>query len=904
MKRLTSFFVAESKGLLETVGESLLLLEKSPDDSETLNSLFRAMHTIKGGSGMFDVGPLTEVVHAAEDVLDAIRQGRVAFTSNMADIFLDSFDQINDWLDAFEKANSLPDSAAGIGKELSEALRALMSDVPDTRDGADRSQTTTRPDPEPNVWLDWLIALSDSSRRDLYCKAKSALRVVRYTPNEQCFFHDIDPLDLVQRIPGLRLLSINTREPCADMAEFDPYRCILDFHAVIESSEEAIRQHFHEVAESFEIEPLSRVSLVFPTGSVGDSGLFAGFVEDARALVTSKKWEDLRVAIQAALELAGPDLIQRSALQWLEAVLNEQEVDTGLVKRLLDVVATGNSFSCGVSRTGGTDPAADEGVCGRDSEIPSYLVDAGAEIMQAQAELLSLPCEPEMRPGRLASVVTVLDRVFRQTGMTELCVRLEEARKASDEKLDFMPVRDLAAEALVTLRFSQAADTGRESIGGQPAETSSTAKSKLHPGSDNKKPAEEAAVPSSIRGRSDDFGTGKKITTLKVDQGKIDTLIDLVGELVVAKNSLPFLAKRAEEVFGAREMSKEIQGQYDVINRIANDLQGAVMQVRMVPVSHIFQRFPRLVRDLSRRLDKRIRLVMEGEETEADKNVAEDLADPLIHLLRNSIDHGIESPAERTSTGKNPEGEIRLSAAQADDHIEIEIRDDGRGIDPEKVKCRAYEKGLLTEDQVETMSDEDAVQLIFHPGFSTVEEVSDLSGRGVGMDVVRTMVTQKGGTLSVDSEKGKGTCIRLSLPLSMAVTHVMMIEVGNGTYGVGIREIVETVRVSSKDIHRIKNRETVVLRDRVIPLSRLDRVLGLNGKAHQTGTNGEVAILVVDVEGQQLGLGVDRFHESVDVILKRMDGCMAKFKIYAGAALLGDGRVLPVLNLKEVAKCL
>jgi len=323
----------------------------------------------------------------------------------------------------------------------------------------------------------------------------------------------------------------------------------------------------------------------------------------------------------------------------------------------------------------------------------------------------------------------------------------------------------------------------------------------------------------------------------------------------------------------------------------------------MVPLSHVFQRFPRLVRDLSRKLNKKIELVLEGEDTKADKTVVEDLAEPLVHLIRNSIDHGIEPPDERKSLGKPEKGTITLRAIPLEDQVIIEVIDDGKGIDVEKVKQKAYEKGLITEEELDTISDHDALQYIFAPGLSTAEKISDLSGRGVGMDVVKNMVENVGGTIAVFSEKFKGTTVRINLPLSMAVTRILMVEVSKELFGFPIENVAETVKIPKDDIKFIKNKETIVLRDRLIPIYRLNNILGLDLSEHNTDDE-EVAILIMQLKNTEFGIVVDKFHEGIDIVLKPLEGIMSRYTLYSGATLLGDGRVLLVINPKELVKWL
>jgi two-component system, chemotaxis family, sensor kinase CheA len=411
--------------------------------------------------------------------------------------------------------------------------------------------------------------------------------------------------------------------------------------------------------------------------------------------------------------------------------------------------------------------------------------------------------------------------------------------------------------------------------------------------------AEPAATGDAGKPRGDDATGSGHTKVLKVNQDKIDRLMDLIGEMVVAKNALPYLATRAEQVFGQRELSREIKAQYAVINRIAEDMQHAIMQVRMMPVGVVFQRFSRLVRDISRKLNKEVQLVIEGEETEADKNVIEALADPLIHIVRNSLDHGIETPEVRRAAGKPLPGTIKIRAHQESDRVIIEISDDGAGINTDRVRAKAIERGLIPADKAATLSEQDAVQLIFLPGFSTTDVISDLSGRGVGMDVVRSAVERINGQVQLSSVTGQGATIRLSMPLSMAVTNVMIIETAGRRFGIPMDMIVETVRVHGDDIHRFKSAATTVLRQRIVPLRPLNQLLSLP-ESPRINAEGELAVLVVRLLGENVGLMVDDFHGATDIILKPLEGVLSGLTGFAGTALMGDGGVLMVLNPKEL----
>jgi two-component system chemotaxis sensor kinase CheA len=408
-----------------------------------------------------------------------------------------------------------------------------------------------------------------------------------------------------------------------------------------------------------------------------------------------------------------------------------------------------------------------------------------------------------------------------------------------------------------------------------------------------------AMAPAEAGARADPDAGERTQRALKVPQEKVDRLMGLIGEMVVAKNGLPYLAQRAENDFGQRELAREIKAHHAVIHRIADEMQSAIMQVRMLPVGVVFQRFGRLVRDLSKKLGKEVQLVLEGEETEADKNIIEPLGDPLIHILRNSLDHGIERPDERLAAGKPAQGTIRIRAQHEGDRVAIEIRDDGAGIDAGRVRRKAVERGLVSAQQAAELSDAEAAELIFLPGFSTAETVSDLSGRGVGMDVVRTAVQRLHGSVALHSRRGEGTTIRLSLPLSMAVSHVMVIESAGRRFGVPMEGIVETVRVPAAGIHQVKQCRTAVLRGRVVPLLELNERLGLPEPA-RLNADDEHAVLVVRHGLEHVGLLVDDFEGVSDIILKPMEGVLAGLTGFGGTALMGDGTVLLVLNLQEL----
>ena len=893
MNPMLEAFISEARDLIEAASSCFLALEDRPGDAELLNDLFRSIHTIKGGAGLFKIEPFIRVVHRAEDALDRIRDGELDLTPERTDIFLEILDQISTWLDELEATEELGPDAEERSAALVAQIEAMTATGPASPPPPAQKEQEQGPVPEageqpaaeeqpldsspPPPWLARAVDACFAANRPEIL-ARSPLVAITYTPDEQCFFTGDDPLLTVRNTPDLLWFTVEGPDSWGDVTEFDPYQCRVRFHCLAGADEPTLREHFQYVEEQVEFQEVSRAALLQPSGAPAASATADAFVADARTAIANSDWDQLASLSRAALETAGPELFTASALRRILLLLAAQVHEASLFSMLVEAVAK-QAWPVG------------ESVSAQPEDSPPSSADQNArkdlpagddrtlalDILHTQDRILEMPCAPELWQGRLRAVATTIQRTLESLGEEGQAAKLEEAVAEAIARHDATPVRRILGSAL----------KGKEATVPLAAPTA---------------PPSPATPPEK---RPPDLGQTRKErrpTVIKVDHARIDALMDLAGELVVAKNGLPFLARKAEEEFGLRELAREIKQHYAVLNRIVDELQHTVMQVSMVPVSTVFGRFPRLVRDLSRKLGKEIRLLIEGEETEADKNVIESLSEPLIHMVRNSIDHGIEPPEVREENGKERCGVIRISARQTGDQVVIEVQDDGRGIDPEVIKKKAYEKGVISEEQLDTITDAEAVRLILAPGLSTAEQVSDLSGRGVGMDVVRNAVEQAGGTLDIESSLGRGTTVRLSMPLSMAVTQVMLVEVGGQSFGVPMDAIRETVRVPAKEIRRIKGQEVVVLRQRLIPICRLRQVLGLNdehAKARETE-----AIMVVSVAGQEIGLVVDGFDEGVDIILKPPEGIMAKFRLYAGTALLGDGRVLLIFDLKELIRCL
>jgi two-component system chemotaxis sensor kinase CheA len=395
---------------------------------------------------------------------------------------------------------------------------------------------------------------------------------------------------------------------------------------------------------------------------------------------------------------------------------------------------------------------------------------------------------------------------------------------------------------------------------------------------------ETAAAP------SDGAAAGQmRSSMVRVDFAKLDHLLNLVGELIVNRTKLDELARRlAVEAPTAGAALVEAVHQVGVVS---SQLQETIMDVRMLPIRHVFERFPRLVRDLARQQGKQIELVLQGEETRVDKAVIDELGEPLVHMIRNAVDHGIEPPAARRARGKSETGTLLLSAAQESNQVVITMIDDGGGIDAASVRRKAIERGLLSPD--EALSDREAIQLIFTEGFSTASSVTDVSGRGVGLDVVVKSMERLNALIEAETIPGAGTKFTLQLPLTLAIITVLMVDVGDEVYALPSGAVVESLRYARKDLVRMNGRDTLRVRDRIVPFVHLAELFG------KSDAGGDNAYAVIIGRGdKRLGLSVDRLRGQQDVVIKALDAVVSSAQVgIAGATILGDGRVVLILDV-------
>lgn len=376
--------------------------------------------------------------------------------------------------------------------------------------------------------------------------------------------------------------------------------------------------------------------------------------------------------------------------------------------------------------------------------------------------------------------------------------------------------------------------------------------------------------------------------TVRVDTERLDFIMNLVGELVLVRNRMNTL----KLTFDNEEISQVIA----TLDVVTSDLQGAVMKTRMQPVKKVFGRFPRVVRDTARMLGKEVELVLIGEETDLDKNLVDALADPLIHLVRNSVDHGIEMPEVRSAAGKPAQGTVTLSAAQEGDHIRLSIQDDGAGMNAELLRRKSVEKGLLTQEAADRLTPQECFELILLPGFSTKDQISDISGRGVGMDVVKTAITRLSGTIAIESELGLGTTISIKVPLTLAILPTLMVVVSKRKYAIPLGIVSEIFEMADKEVNIVDGQATIIVRERALPLYRLNHWLALPGEVMATRSATDLVVMV-QVGAQLIALVVDSVIGQEEVVIKPLGELLHTVAGFAGATITGDGHIALILDL-------
>ena len=624
---------------------------------------------------------------------------------------------------------------------------------------------------------------------------------------------------------------------------------------------ELIEQIDHDLVEleanPEDLELLNRIFRVAHT--VKGSSSFLNF--DVLTELTHHMEDVLNKARKEELKMT-PDV--------MDVVLESVDMMKGLLHSIRD---HGNDTDAGIDI---------KNICARLTQISEGEAPSAAEPSAPAA-----PSEPTPAPEEPAQATT------------------EEHHDIDDADLSKLSDDEVEAEIERLLKVRKAEDQARRASkagGAKPAATAESAAPKPTPA-----PAPKAAPVSKEKDADKKVpavsgGAIAQEQTIRVEVKRLDHLMNLIGELVLGKNRLLKIYDDVEERYEGEKFLEELNQVVSSLSLVTTDIQLAVMKTRMLPIAKVFNKFPRMIRDLSRELGKQIDLEISGEETELDKSIVEEIGDPLVHIIRNSCDHGIEDPETRKAAGKSEKGTVQLKAYNEGNHIVVEIVDDGKGLDADMLKAKSIEKGIITEREADAMSEKEAFGLIFKPGFSTAAKVTNVSGRGVGMDVVKTNIEKLNGIIDIESEVGKGTVMKLKIPLTLAIIQSLLVGTQEEFYAIPLASVLETVRVPIDDIYTIDGKNVLRLRDEVLSLVRLSDVFGVS-KVFDGGD--QTYVVIIGVAEAKLGIIVDTLVGQEEIVIKSMGDYLQNIPGIAGATIRGDGRVTLIIDvgaMMEMAK--
>ncbi|MDR2076442.1 MAG: chemotaxis protein CheA [Desulfovibrio sp.] len=926
-------FIVEAKEHLETIEPNLLELEKAPDNLSLLNEIFRPMHSLKGASGFMGLNRMNTLAHRAENILDELRKGNMTVNSEIMDIILASTDALRQMIDSLESTNTEGDVDISSLVDKLDALKAgggsppapaaapettpAPAAAPEPAPSPAAPETTPAPAAAPAAqasarqggdvqgWLETLpnlpayslTAFGEGHLRDFIEEAKDTfsslsdglLELEKDPRNHDLindlfrYFHNLKGNSGIVGFQEMNSLT-HEAETLLNAVRKDEYAVsspLVDLLLLVVDVLEAL---------VYRIDTAAGTAAPFDASELLEKlrqAVAGGAVEPPASLVSSQAGEDPAAQKTAAPQKTGTPAVDSHDLQIFQNTIGQQ---FGTIKSALE----------GARADGANREYADalfrslttiQNSCnfmGLD-EIKVYAQRTAGLVDQGRSSGIDFSLMADLLQQECAIIEDMLkDAVARLAGTPPS----PPAAPSSPETAGAPASAEIAA-APPAVAQPAAAPPAAEPAAAPPTAAQPAAAPAAKPAA-----APPAAKPAAHPGKADDGGA-KSSSTIRVDHEKLDHLMNLIGELIINRNRYSMLARQLEGVNNADVglIAQNLSETTYAMARISDDLQDTIMKVRMVPVSSVFSRFPRLVRDLSRKSGKEVDLIMEGEETEQDKSVVEVIGDPLVHLIRNAMDHGIEPEGDRKERHKPLKGSVWLRAYYKGNSVAIEIEDDGKGIDPEKMREVAVKKGILTPEEVRNLDERESMELIFAPGFSSAEVITDISGRGVGMDVVRTNIKNLKGSINILSEVGKGTKFTLSLPLTLAIIDALMVNVGTEMFAIPLDAVSETTKIEAHRLTDVKGRKAVTLRGEVLGIVNLSELLGLESDSYQHEV---LSVVVIHDNDRRLGLVVDRLLERQEIVIKPLGSYLGDIKGISGATIMGDGSVILILDPHEI----
>jgi len=899
MDPLLEQFLSEARENLAFIDQNIE--EIGGDDPELLNSVFRAAHTLKGGSGIVGFESIKEITHHAEDLLDMLRAEKIEFADGMTDALYNAFDEVMNLVEAAEESGEIVDSDAETVDNIVKELNIQMG-----KDKVVEDEwkvpflLATNVEEMINYPLRTLRGLNsiklpfvNKELNETFCN-NSNFYAVLFDVDDSCMVYGNDPVYtlslLSEKVLGV-FSCMSNENAKAILSGEDEDGLILKTHIVayIHATYEEIEDALFNFIDEIHLLPLDISQML--TLDAGDSGVEIDSLKELKDIAEDLDLVGITDEVERSLSLLGKDTLQYHQLErFLDIVGFINPEDTTKLASFFDNLYKGNIYSPSqiavvedIQKETIQESPEEEKSSSSTLEIDEVTHSVLMGILEQQQKALNY-IETD---DDFLRVVSMMDKVRK------FIPNMPESFNSKEEIVSFIEDTISNKDENVTSVVEEKQEKSPEVVDVVKVEEKKIEQSK---------PVEIEIVEPKVLVPTKPKKTVKKSSskqdekkhivgkTVKVDQESIDSLMNVAGELLVAKNSLPYLADNVSDMTHDI-IKREIMEKYIFINRLTEQLQDLIMGMRMLPISYVFDRYPKLVRDIAKKLGKKVKLEVSGGETKLDKNMIEMLADPMIHIMRNSLDHGIESPDVREQKGKEASGTVTLNAYAQSDRIIIEIIDDGAGINTERVAGKVLEKGLLTPEQIDAMSEDEKAELVLLPGLSTAEEITEFSGRGVGMDVVKKSIESFGGSINIKTKANQGTTITLAIPMSLAVTSLLHIQMNDIHYGIPMDSVSETVKLEHSEIEYLHNEPFVYIRGEVIPLLFIKSMLD-----EKTDESEPLSIVVLNIKDNLLAVVVNKFLGQLDVVQKPLTGIMEGHPLFSGTALLGNGQIIMAID--------
>ncbi|MDX9702518.1 MAG: chemotaxis protein CheA [Candidatus Auribacterota bacterium] len=930
---LISDFILECKEHLGSVENNIITLENNPNDLEILNAIFRAVHSVKGGASFLGLKKLTHLTHRMENVLDDLRKEKMAVSTDIIDAILEGLDVLLRLIDELQALindvaeNCAPENMPDFDEATTVEVESMAHKFELLKNQSVQPQVeTTQKNVEPEEKKEAPVKAVKSVPVKEPKKNGQKEKIADVLPEAMGIFLT-EANEIFQNISSnLVIIEKNNNDQDTlnalfrEIHNFKGNARYLGFGNI-----EKLAHHMESVFDDIRngtLKITSRIiDLLFKCLDMLID-LTKGIAEQGSDSLLNI--DDLVNQLQALLKKSGVSADTSSSVE------NEKKEDTPVAKSGNESETLNIFFTATSQHISNIKFILDKMDTGSIEEKDCDILIRAFDGLRSAANYMGFKeinglaqnLENLMRANRSCcstkkNIKPILTRSF---------VYFEEAIESlkntgSEKEVDLLLIADImieinnspssdAIQSQEETQVSQETQAIESESVQQKTEVSLTDKDSVSEAVASKENAQPKSASADVQDTSQQKKSFAMENTIRVEQSKLDSLMNLIGELIINRNRFTAISRRLEIEYNIPDISKDLKQATYMVSRISDDLQTEIMSARMVQVGMVFNKFPRLVRDLARTKKKEIALHISGEDTEMDKTVIEQIGDPLVHLIRNAADHGLEdSIEERQNAGKEPTGNIYLRAFHEGNSVVIEIEDDGRGINAEKLKHKALEKGIISQDECDSMNHEAAINLIFAPGFSTAEQVSNISGRGVGMDVVRDNISKLNGRIDVKTELGKGTKISLILPLTLAIVETIMVRVNQNYFAIPLQSVAETVKIKPEHIKYLKKRKSINLRDKVIGIEALSEVIGLGffdlnafiehaatGKSEEE----DISIVIIRSGSKSVGFIVDELLEKQEVVIKPLVDFLACIRGISGATILGDGSIMLILEPNEL----